>query len=120
MSELWKDKCSPASPFYIGKLGTSPAKILPLVGSAVRHLISSWLWKRTQRATPLEAPRPKACSRLLERDNADYLHGGEVPWSVKLEFHFNRARAEALVLPANVVIAWPHTVLVALCEIIQS
>lgn len=50
---------------------------------------------------------------------AHYLHGGEVPGSVKLELHFNRARAEALVLPANVVIAWPHAVLVALREVVQ-
>ena len=87
--------------------------------SAVRHLVSSCFGKRTQRGS-LEAPRPKACPRLLERDNADYLHGGEVPWSIKLELHFNRARAEALVLPAHIVIAWPHTVLVALREIVQS
>lgn len=65
-------------------------------------------------------PRPKAHPRLLERDNAEYLHGGEVPWSVELKLHFNTARAEALVLPANIVIAWPHAVLVALREVVQS
>ena len=119
MSELWKGKCSPASPFYIGKLGTSPSRILPTVDSAVRHLASSCFGKRTQRGN-LEGRRPKACPRLLERDNADYLHGREVSWSVKLELHFNTARAEALILPANIVIAWPHTVLVALREVVQS
>lgn len=48
-----------------------------------------------------------------------YLHGGEVPWAVKLELHFHSAFAEALVLPANVVVARPHAVLVALGEVIQ-
>lgn len=90
-----------------------------MVDSAVRHLVSSCFGKKTQRDN-LGAYRPKPHSRLLERDNADYLHGSEVPWSVKLELHFNRACAEALILPANVVIAWPHTVLMALCEIVQS
>lgn len=49
-----------------------------------------------------------------------YLHGGEVANMVKLKDCLHITFGKALVVPAHIVISWPHAVDVAVEKIIQT
>lgn len=47
-------------------------------------------------------------------------HCGEISYTVKLKHDLHVSARETLIAPTHVVVAGPHVVHVALCEIVQS
>lgn len=57
---------------------------------------------------------------LLSEDQVTHFHGGEVSYAVKLKHDFHITAGETFIAPANIIIAWPGFVNVAVCKVIQA